>query len=195
MAFAALSPTTDEVLPAGMEMHDLHPHQDARGNFTEIFRQSWTNGIAPVQWNAISSSVNVLRGLHVHVRHTDYLTVLTGGMRLCLRDLRPESPTHGLRRMLDIGVDQPVGIVIPPGVAHGFYFMQSTLILVAVSHYWSHADELACRWDDPETGLVWGALDPVVSTRDAQAGSFLQFEMDYLQRRQSCQIYELAVAP
>ncbi len=176
-------------------MHDLHPHQDARGNFTEIFRQSWTNGIAPVQWNAISSSVNVLRGLHVHVRHTDYLTVLTGGMRLCLRDLRPESPTHGLRRMLDIGVDQPVGIVIPPGVAHGFYFMQSTLILVAVSHYWSHADELACRWDDPETGLVWGALDPVVSTRDAQAGSFLQFEMDYLQRRQSCQIYELAVAP
>ena len=32
-------------------------------------------------------------------------------------------------------------------------------------------DEYACRWDDPGLGFAWSPHDPVLSVRDALAGS------------------------
>lgn len=183
-------------LPQGVEIHALSPHPDARGDFTEVFRQSWTDGITPVQWNVVRSAANVLRGFHVHIRHADYLTMLAGKMRLCLRDIRPEAQTYALTAAIDLDATEPVGVVIPPGVAHGFYFLHPAMHLYCVSHYWSHADELACRWDDPELGLDWGgAVNPAISDKDIKAGSFLEMEMDFVQRRLSNQVYALASVP
>lgn len=183
-------------LPDGVELHALRQHKDARGDFTEVFRSSWTDGIAPVQWNVVRSAANVLRGLHLHIRHADYLLMLGGGMRLCMLDMRPEAPTHGLAAALDLDATEPVGVVIPPGVAHGFYFARPSMHLYCVSHYWSHEDELACRWDDPDLALDWGcALNPTVSDKDRKAGTLQAMELDYQQRRLSKQVYELASAP
>ena len=33
------------------------------------------------------------------------------------------------------------------------------------------ADEFACRWDDPGLGFAWQPDDPLISVRDARAGS------------------------
>jgi hypothetical protein len=48
----------------------LSPLRDSRGSLTEIFRQEWVNSAIPVQWNCVQSETNVLRGVHVHVKHT-----------------------------------------------------------------------------------------------------------------------------
>jgi dTDP-4-dehydrorhamnose 3,5-epimerase len=53
----------------------LSPLRDRRGSLTEIFRQEWVNSVVPVQWNYVQSEANVLRGVHVHVNHIDYLVV------------------------------------------------------------------------------------------------------------------------
>jgi len=53
----------------------LSTHWDARGALTEIFRGDWPDVAAPVQWNFVHSEANVLRGVHVHVTHVDYLVV------------------------------------------------------------------------------------------------------------------------
>ncbi len=183
-------------LPQGVEIHALRVHSDARGDFTEVFRQSWTDGISPVQWNVVRSGANVLRGFHLHIRHADYLLMLGGSMRLCLLDMRPEATTHGLTAALDLDATTPQGIVIPPGVAHGFYFVRPSMHLYCVSHYWSHGDELSCRWDDPDLALDWGgAVNPIVSDKDEKAGTLQTMELDYLQRRLSNQVYALASAP
>lgn len=182
-----------QALPAGVEIHALHVHTDLRGDFTEVFRQTWTDGIAPVQWNIVRSAANVLRGFHLHIRHSDYLLMLGGGMRLCLRDMRPETATHGLTVSYDLDAGTPQGIVIPPGVAHGFYFARPSMHLYCVSHYWSHEDELSCRWDDPDLALDWGGvLNPTLSDKDEKAGRFQTMELDFLQRRLGDQAYELA---
>lgn len=196
MAVLAPLQQNTKLLPGGVELHPLRPHQDARGDFTEVFRQSWTSGITPLQWNVVRSAANVLRGFHLHLRHADYLLMLAGGMRLCLLDMRPEAPTRGLTAALDLDAKEPMGVVIPPGVAHGFYFARPSMHLYSVSHYWSHADELACRWDDPEMELDWGgAVSPIISDKDAKAGTLHAMEMDYLQRRLSSEVYALAKAP
>src|SRR5262249_4911308 len=107
---------------AGVAIVPLTPHADGRGTFTELYRGSWETGVPPVQWNAVHSSANVLRGVHVHRRHADYLTVVSGRATVGLHDLRPGSPTNGEGRIVELAAATPSALVIPQGVAHGFYF-------------------------------------------------------------------------
>jgi dTDP-4-dehydrorhamnose 3,5-epimerase len=154
----------------GIELHRLKPHADSRGVFVELFRESWELPVAPVQWNAVRSEANVLRGVHAHWRHTDYLTVVLGRAAIGLHDLREGSPTEGLGAVVELASDEPAALTIPTGVAHGFYFHEPSLHVYAVSHEWDPADELGCRWDDPELDIAWPCSDPLLSERDGALG-------------------------
>jgi dTDP-4-dehydrorhamnose 3,5-epimerase len=150
-------------------MRPLDPHGDERGQFVELYRREWNHGIEPVQWNAVWSEAGVLRGVHVHIRHDDYLTVPVGRASVGLRDLRRGSPTEGLATIVELGRDQPAALVIPHGVAHGFYFHEPSLHVYAVTEYWDPGDELGCNWADPELGIPWPVVTARVSDRDRAA--------------------------
>jgi len=156
------------MLPRGVSIRELEPHADDRGVFTELFRASWGLDVLPVQWNAVRSEANVLRGVHVHVRHSDYLTVPLGRALVGLHDLRNHSATAGMGTLVELDGSSPSGLTIPPGVAHGFFFPERSVHVYAVSHEWDPDDELGCRWDDPELGICWPCSEPVVSSRDAR---------------------------
>jgi dTDP-4-dehydrorhamnose 3,5-epimerase len=160
-----------EVLPQGTVFVPLTAHADERGVFTELYRVEWGTGVTPVQWNAVRSEAGVLRGVHVHLRHDDYLTVPAGRASIGLRDLRRGSPTEGLASVVELGAESPGALVIPHGVAHGFYFHEPSLHVYAVTEYWDPADELSCQWADPELGIPWPARTALVSERDAQSQS------------------------
>jgi len=153
-------------LPHGVALHPLVERPDARGTFTELFRAEWKLGPQPLQWNFVRSAAGVLRGVHVHPHHADYLVVLEGCATIGLVDLRPGSPSERLAASLALDARTPCAIVIPPGVAHGFYFDVPSLHLYGVDHYWDPADELGCRFDDPDLGLRWPATPKRVSERD-----------------------------
>src|SRR5204863_6404317 len=116
-------------VPVGVELHRLRTHRDPRGSFTEVFRQEWDVDLAPVQWNAVHSEAGTLRGVHVHVHHDDYLVVLKGRASVGLRDLREGSPTQRRSVLLELDEDSLSALVIPHGVAHGFYFHESSVHL------------------------------------------------------------------
>jgi dTDP-4-dehydrorhamnose 3,5-epimerase len=156
-------------LPQGVRLSALETHTDHRGQLTEIFRADWDTGIAPVQWNVTTSNPDTLRGVHVHVRHVDYLVLLSGRATFGLRDLRTGSPTAGLVSLVDVTGSELRTLTIPPGVAHGFYFHEHSLLVYSVSHYWDVDDEFACRWDDPELGIPWPTTSPLLSERDASS--------------------------
>jgi dTDP-4-dehydrorhamnose 3,5-epimerase len=173
--------TTAVELPAGVGYRALTTHLDDRGGFTELFRDEWGTGVAPVQWNAVRSAPGVLRGVHCHPLHADALAVPVGHLRLGLSDLRPESPTSGLACVVDLRAEAMALVTIPPGVAHGFYFPEPSVHVYAVDRTWDPADELGCRWDDPQLGIEWGPIgDPLISLRDARLGSLaeLRAELD-----------------
>jgi dTDP-4-dehydrorhamnose 3,5-epimerase len=156
----------------GVVLTPLETHKDERGALREIFRGTWPTGIEPVQWNLVSSNADVLRGVHVHVQHLDYLMCINGEMRLGLSDIRPSSPTRGRSEFIMLSADKPSAVTIPEGIAHGFYFAAPAQILYGVSHYWNTVDELGCRWNDPNLGLDWPTRAPQLSNRDATAGSY-----------------------
>jgi len=153
-------------LPHGVTLHPLVERADPRGTLTELFRAEWGTGVAPLQWNFVRSVAGVLSGVQVHPRHADYLIVLEGCATIGLVDLRPGSPTERLAACVDLAAGAPRAIVIPAGVAHGFYFDVPSLHLYGVDHYWDPEDELGCRFDDPGLGLHWPATPKLVSERD-----------------------------
>lgn len=144
----------------------LDPHPDHRGVFTEICRDHWLGGSKPVQWNLVHSTAGVLRGVHVHRRHFDYLTLVSGRMTLGLCDLRESSPTF--RRAAALPVTPSGAVWIPPGVAHGFYFEEPSIHIYAVTHYWDTRDEFGCHWADPGLAIPWDVREPVISARDSE---------------------------
>lgn len=156
-------------LPYGAHLRKLAVQLDARGSLTEVFRQSWGHGSVPVQWNLAMSATGVFRGVHVHIEHDDYLVVTQGRMAIGLRDLRRGSPTEGRAVLLERSGNDLSALVIPHGVAHGFYCIEPSTFLNGVSHYWNPRDDLECHWADPELGISWPFTDALTSTRDASA--------------------------
>ena len=156
-----------ESLPQGVSVRSLQIHHDERGSLTEFFRASWDTGIDVVQWNYSESEARVLRGVHVHVKHADYLIVLRGRASIGLRDLRMGSPSEGMTALVEMQGTKPHALIIPPGVAHGFYFQVPSAHLYAVSAYWDPLDELGCHWADPALGIDWPKIAPLISARDA----------------------------
>jgi dTDP-4-dehydrorhamnose 3,5-epimerase len=153
-------------LPAGVGLWPLLPHFDDRGVLIELWREEWRHDPAPTQWNAVRSDARVLRGVHVHVEHHDYLTLPMGRATIGLRDIRRESPTTGATAVIRLDGDVPEALTIPPGVAHGFYFHEPSLNCYAVSKTFDPSDELGCRFDDPDLAIPWPEHDVVLSPRD-----------------------------
>ena len=178
---------TKKLLPAGVQVKKLQSHQDSRGMFKELFRQSWIDETKIVQWNLVSSHANSLRGVHVHFKHHDYLTVLQGRLQLGLVDLRQQSPTENLSIILDLPADIDQIVLIPPGVAHGFWFPEPCTCLFGVSHYWDVEDEKGCLYSDAGLRLDW-KLDgqPTLSEKDKQLPSLKELRESHTIIYQPC---------
>lgn len=158
-------------------MRALTQHADNRGVLAEIYRADWTPSDPFLQWNLVQSNGNVLRGVHVHPRHCDYLLVLSGSMLLGLHDLRPDDPALRKSTMIRLSGDTPTTAYIPAGVCHGFWFEGPTTYLYGLSTGWSMTEEHGCRYDDPALGLDWPVQDPLLSPCD------LAPPLDYAQMR------------
>ena len=60
---------------------------------------------------------------------------------------------------------------VPAGVAYALWFTTDAVHALASEGAFDLVDEYTCRWDDPGLGFHWQPVDPVLSTRDALAGS------------------------
>ncbi|OGY21960.1 MAG: hypothetical protein A3A65_02850 [Candidatus Chisholmbacteria bacterium RIFCSPLOWO2_01_FULL_49_14] len=153
-------------LPDGVKISDLIKHVDPRGYFIEVFKQKWIEELPLIQWNVVRSKKNALRGMRVHIKHYDYVIIFEGKAVYALRDLRQGSPTQGLVSMVHIEGKHPQSVIIPPGVAHGFYFFKPSFYVYGVTEYYDKEDELGFYFADPDAGIKWPTSDPIVTERD-----------------------------
>ena len=126
------------------------------------------------------SEANVLRGVHVHVRHRDYLVLLKGRMSVGLFDLRPDSDTAGRSALIELEADELKVLTLPTGVMHGFYIHEPALYVYGVDAFYDPADELGCHWADPALGIDWPCSSPELSERDRSAGTLAEVRRRFL---------------
>jgi dTDP-4-dehydrorhamnose 3,5-epimerase len=160
------------LLPDGVVVLDLAERGDARGSFTELFRQGWLpDGFEVAQANLSRSRAGVVRGMHYHRRQSDFWCFVRGRASVALADLRGAIPPEPVRTaMLEIDADERLrGILIPPGVAHGFAAVTDASLLYLVDRAFDGHDEFGFSWNDPSLGITWPVPHPVVSERDADA--------------------------
>jgi dTDP-4-dehydrorhamnose 3,5-epimerase len=159
----------------GVRRRSLPLNEDPRGSFREVWRDSWTRplGVGSIaQANLSKSNAAVLRGLHFHLRQTDVWVILEGRAHVALVDLRarlahPAASTATMSETLTAND----AVLIPPGVAHGFWAVEPVTLLYLVTNEYDGSDEHGFRWDDPEAAAAWPGADPVLSVRDAEAPS------------------------
>ena len=164
---------------AGVMRRSLHVSGDIRGFFSELWRASWTEPLGVgrfVQANVSRSAAGVLRGLHFHMRQADLWVVLEGRAHVVLVDVRePLAGRAGSPVIFGETIGANEAIVIPEGVAHGFWALEPLTLLYLVTNEYDGTDEHGFAWDDPAVGAAWpleaSSARPIVSERDAAAPS------------------------
>jgi dTDP-4-dehydrorhamnose 3,5-epimerase len=159
---------------------------DSRGFFTELYQTGrYADAGIParfVQDNLSRSARGVLRGLHIQNPKPQgkLVTVLRGAVLDVAVDVRVGSPTFGKHVAVELTEDNHRQFWVPRGCAHGFVVRSDTAdFFYKCDDFYSPADELVLKWDDPALGIDWGERTPELSQRD-RAGRSLATLKDVL---------------
>jgi dTDP-4-dehydrorhamnose 3,5-epimerase len=158
-------------------------HGDARGFFLESFhaRRYAESGLPEtfVQDNHSRSARGVLRGLHYQLQHPQgkLVRVVSGEVFDVAVDIRKGSPAFGRWVGATLSADNHRQLYVPPGFAHGFCVLSEYAdFLYKCTDYYAPDDERGVRWDDPDIGIEWPALEVRLSDKDR--GNALLRELD-----------------
>lgn len=161
--------------------------EDNRGFFMETWnlRKFKEFGITEtfVQQNHAGSVKGVIRGLHYQLDKPQGKLV-----RACLGkvfdvavDIRKSSPTFGRWHGQILSQENKLMMWIPQGFAHGYLALSDRAeIQYSCTELYSPGDDHSISWKDPEIGIKWplpNEVEPVLSSKDAVAGSFSDAEV------------------
>jgi dTDP-4-dehydrorhamnose 3,5-epimerase len=154
---------------------------DSRGFFTELYQADRyaEHGIPSrfVQDNLSRSARGVLRGLHIQNPKPQgkLVTVMRGAVLDVAVDVRVGSPTFGRHVKVELNDENRRQFWLPRGFAHGFLVLsESADFFYKCDDYYSPADELVLKWDDPALGIDWGNHLPELSRRDREGRSLAE---------------------
>jgi dTDP-4-dehydrorhamnose 3,5-epimerase len=98
----------------------LGKFSDERGWLAEIFRDDEIK-YHPVMAYVSVTRPGVTRGPHEHKAQSDFFVFVgPGSFNLYLWDNRQTSATFGQNEVLEVGENNPVAVLVPPGVVHGY---------------------------------------------------------------------------
>ncbi len=98
------------------------------------------------------------------------VSVIRGEILDVAVDVRLGSPTFGRHVAVTLSEQNGRQLFIPRGFAHGFVVLSDMAdFLYKCDDYYSPADEVVVRWNDPRIGIDWPIRDPKLSDRDAAA--------------------------
>jgi len=104
----------------GVIVKKLNKFEDERGWLMEIFRTDELK-YQPVMSYVSVTKPGVVRGPHEHANQSDLFVFLgPGNFELHLWDNRKDSATNGEYVKIEAGENNPVAVIVPPGVVHGY---------------------------------------------------------------------------
>lgn len=148
---------------------------DNRGFFMESYNKRLFEQIGIhmdfIQDNhSFSENAGVLRGLHYQLEpkaQTKLVRVCTGAIFDVIVDIRKGSDTFGKWISVILSEENKRQVLIPKGFAHGFCtLVHSTTVIYKVDEYYDPAHDRGVIWNDPDIGIDWPVLIPILSEKD-----------------------------
>ena len=151
-------------------------HGDHRGFFQETYRRSVYAELGIhdefVQDNHSRSKLGIVRGMHFQVGHgmAKLVRCARGAILDVVVDLRRGSPSFGKWEAFELTDENLHQLYCPVGFAHGFCVTSDFAdVLYKCSAYYDESIERGIKYDDPEIGIEWPAIELIPSERDANA--------------------------
>ena len=98
----------------------INPFSDERGWLGEIFREDESAFRSAMSYLSVTHP-GFIRGPHEHVFQSDFFVFAgPGDFELHLWDNRETSSTKSEYQKLTVGSENPMAVIVPPGVVHGY---------------------------------------------------------------------------
>ena len=143
----------------GVQVKKLIRHVDDRGYFMEILRDDDELLKRFGQASLSLTYPGVIKAFHYHKKQEDLWFFPKGNAQVVLYDIREDSPTKGQTDIYYMGENNPIILLIPVGVAHGYRVLGNEPAIITYftteSYDRAYPDEYRIAWDDPEIGFDW----------------------------------------
>ena len=155
-----LKPDSPDLI-AGVRVLPIALWPDDRGYFLEICR--FGQGLvdqypaATTQVSAALTYPGAIKAFHLHKHQTDVWAVVQGMFQVALADLRPASPTFGVKNTFYIGQLRSWQLLIPPGVAHGYKVIGTTpaMLVYLTDRLYNPQDEGRIHYNSEGINYDW----------------------------------------
>ncbi len=151
---------------------------DQRGWFSETYSKVKIKELGIdydfVQDNqSMSAQKGTLRGLHFQNNpkaQTKLIRCTQGAILDVAVDIRSGSPTYKQWISVELTAENHKQLLIPKGFAHGFVTLTDNVeVQYKVDEYYAPECDRSIRFDDPELGVDWGIVEPILSDKDLNA--------------------------
>ena len=156
--------------------------KDKRGYFKELIKENQIKKKLPFTVMSYSKK-NVIRGLHIQTKKSQgkFISILKGKVYDVALDLRKNSKTFGKFYTCTLSEKNSKSIYIPPGFAHGFCGLdKENYIIYSCTQYRNAKSEKAIKYNDKKLNIKWPTKKPIVSKKDQNAITFIEFKKKYL---------------
>lgn len=148
---------------------------DLRGNIFSSFNEEFYKEISSEPLDFIHdkfaySKNHVLRGLHGDTKTWKLVSCVYGKLFEVVVDMRPESASYKKWDAFVLDAADYSQVLIPPRFVNGYYVMSKEAVFhykLAYNGNYIDADEqMTIAWNDPELGIDWPCVDPILQARD-----------------------------
>ena len=131
----------------GVVIKKLTRYSDERGYLIETFREDiLPDRLKPVMSYVSFTKPGIARGPHEHLKQTDiFVFIGPGDFKIKLWDNREDYQTHGNFIEITGGKDNPILVIIPPGIVHSYKNISEELGMVI-----NYPDKLYKGWNKEE---------------------------------------------
>jgi dTDP-4-dehydrorhamnose 3,5-epimerase len=148
----------------GVKVKKLVKYCDDRGFFAELVRDDEPQLLSKFGQASWSMSYpGVIKAFHYHEKQDDLWFFPSGNAQVVLYDLRKDSPTTGVTDVYYMGEENPIMLLIPKGVAHGYRVLgqkPATIIYFTTESYNpNNPDEKRIPWNDKRIGFNWSTIN------------------------------------
>lgn len=132
----------------GVVIDKLIKFSDDRGFLVETLRRdNLPDNLHPVMSYISYTKLGVARGPHEHLKQTGIFCFMgPGNFKIKLWDNRKESKNYGCCVEIAGGEDNPIRVIVPPGVVHGYRNISEEVDGMVINY----PDKLYRGWDRKE---------------------------------------------